>query len=95
MGEQVLKSINLKMPENLHKHLKLQAVVSGKTISNLLIEKIRGWMQESEAELLLHALKNAPIHDEEISQETLDEIEEAKKDTVECSWTEFEEELKK
>ena len=83
------------MPENLHKHLKLQAVASGKTISNLLIEKIRGWMQESEEELLLNALKNAPIQDEEISQETLDEIEEARQDNVEHSWTEFEEQLKK
>jgi len=95
MNEQVLKSINLKMPENLHKHLKLQAVASGKTISNLLIEKIRNWMQESEAELLLNALKNAPIQEEDVSQATLDEIEEARKDDVEYSWEEFEKELKK
>ena len=83
------------MPENLHKHLKLQAVASGKTISNLLIEKIRKWMQESETELLLHALKNAPIQEEEVSQAVLDEIEEARKDDVEYSWEEFEQELKK
>ena len=95
MSEQALKSINLKMPENLHKHLKLQAVMSGKTISNLLIEKIRTWMKESEAELFLHALKNAPIKDEEIDKETLNDIEEAKKDKTELSWSELEEELKK
>lgn len=87
------KQLILRLPPEIHKEFKMLSVLREKTMTNLLIEWIKGEVAHVREDPFISQLKSMPITHEEVSPEMMAEIEAAMKETPEGSYDELSKEL--
>jgi len=86
-----MKNLSFKIEDDLHCRLKLGATMEGRAIVEILKDLINKWVQDKDP--FIHQLKSMPITQEEVSPETMSEIEAAMKEKPEGSYEDLSKEL--